>query len=88
MMFGWFRRRDEDEDFDGVDWAEMEQSREEQVLRDMCMHIDAINALIPQMPKGIKPWMLWRPARLVLSMYTPGENEILHGDGIHRMEFD
>jgi hypothetical protein len=61
---------------------------EQSVLRSACGLIDALNQLIPELPRGYSLWMTWRPARLTLVERVPGENLILRGDGIHRLHFE
>lgn len=89
-LFGWFRgdeSQDDDALWNAEDRAEAQAQREMQVLKDVCYHIDAINSLMDQLPRGIKPWMLWRPCRLVLSKIGEIDREVLHGDGFNRLDF-
>lgn len=94
-MMGWFRRRDGDDGLDGFggfdadELLEAREAREAQILKDVCAAIDVINANISQLPRGIYPWMQWRPTpRLTLVASNPVDRQVLHGDGFTRMRFD
>lgn len=87
----WFRRNTDDEGLDDTDFsgaAELRAAREAQVLKDVCDAIDVINANLPDLPRGVHPWMQWRPTpRLTLVARSTPDSEVLHGDGFHRLEF-
>lgn len=89
-MADWFRRNwGEDEDDRLEREAGLRAQREEQILKDVCQAIDIINSNLPFLPRGVYPWMSWRPSpRLTLVARAEIDREVLHGDGLTRMEFD
>jgi hypothetical protein len=70
------------EDEGSMSAEEVKQHLESLAIKQVCDGIDLINSAIPHLPRGWKPWMIWRPyPHLVLRRYDFDNAEILYGDG-------